>query len=519
MKLLKLALLIILLNAVVFSVENFGAYGDKFLIRADSYVLKLPQNLADRAVVNNGYEINLIPSVSIDGKSFTIAPSIQQGMVSGSKSSYSFKVSTEKEGMQIEEKVRIEGKKIVSEVTFKSKREKEARVSIYLPLVFEDKKIIFLADNYKNNSRYLVVTDTDFEGSSLGVSFSQPIDLKNQRQITLNTSDYSVKSEERELKKGQSFSIKVVYYPFNLQLKRKTSFPLAYSCFLENSFVKTSGAVEEFGSVDDKLKQVLDELSETSRSGTGEFVNEHDVNLNSLSDSLDYSIYAKKKLALEGVPVKLVIGKKGNFKYAWVSAYLGKWVDIDAFKAVEKKPVGYRIVFTEPELELHTYSNKPLNRNIYLSTVWLKKTQENNFLSYLIFLLVTGAAVTLFINLKSKAIEKRIETPGIEKQDLNGKYEILKEEKTEQEFINEIFSEIKKSNGEVNLEKIADKFHYSKELVSFAIAYLIDNRFIRRTGESAVLEKKNAVKFSLKQKIAVAVISISALILIIYLLI
>jgi|GEM_PF-3715037 len=514
---LKALLILLILISPIFAVENFGYYNGKFSIKAENYVLQLPQNLAEKSILNNQYGINLFPSIKINNNAVTIAPSIQQTLISKPKSIFSFKVASEKNGIEIEEKIKIEEKKITSEVFIKNLNDEKAKISIYAPLSMEEEKTIFIANNYKNNSNYLVLTNKNFNGNSLGISFSTEMDLKNQKQVLINTSNYGISSKEVILKKGQGYSIKIIYYPFNLQEKRKTSYPLSESSYLENTYIKTIGKKPLIKTnSSDKISQILGELNSLKKTSNGEFLEEHNVNLNNLKDSLDYSMYFKEEANEKNVPTRLIIGKKGENEYAWVSVYFGKWRDIDVFKGVREKPEVDKIIFSEPRLELHLLKNKTNKiQDIYEASAWLKKTQQNNFLIYLIFLIITGGLVAIFINLKSGIIEKKFKKTKIEKQELNGKYNILKKEKLKEEFINEIFEKIINNNGEVNLSKIADEFHYSKELVSFAVAYLIDKGFMKKEG--VITEKKKG--FTLKQKIAVGVISICSIILIIYLLV
>ena len=514
----KMLVVIIMFASLVFSIESFGYYNNRLSVEAKNYVLQLPQNLGQASYINKDYSIMLLPSIKINGKVITIVPPLQQNLLSKPKSMLNLKVISEKQGVMINEKVRIEEDKISSEIILKNEAQGDKKVSLYFPISSNSKKTIFIADNYKNNSHYIVLTNPNLEGNSLGISFSDQTNTINQKNTLINTSAYGISSREMLLKKGQSYRFKIIYYPFNLQAKTRNTYPSEEAIYLESTYIRTTGKINLNNSNSaDPITSILKALDSKQKTGDGSFLIEHDVILGKFSDSLDFAMYFKKAAEEEGIPVKLVIGKKGNKKYAWAEVYFGGWKEVDAFKGTRTFPKGWRVIFSEPPLKLVSMKAKGNKvRNLYEATKWLKKTQENNFLLYLVFLIILTITITAFINLKSGVIEKRFKKTEIRKQELEGEYEILKTDKIEKEFINEILKEVINQHGKVDLSQLSNKFHYSKELISFAIAYLIDNKYIRSTSQSKQASNK---KTSLKQKITVSGITIAALVLIIYLLI
>ena len=526
---LKMILCLLILSTVIFSVKNVDYYNGKFSIVAENYVLQLPQSLAEKAVLNQDFLISLVPSIKVNEEVLTISPSITSELISTPKNSFSFQVASEKKQVKIEEKIRIEEKQIISEIMIKNNREENAVVSVYYSVNAKHEKTIFIPDLYSEKSEnYFVFTNPDFGGNALGVTFSMEMNLENQKAFLVNSSSYGILSKEFILKKGQSIQIKTIYYPFNLQIKKQSVFPLKEASHLENIYIDTNGETLPPGTtVSDKINQMLETTDPLTKSENGEFFVIHSVDLNNPKDSLDFAMYFKKMGEKNNVPTKLVIGKKDNFYYAWVQAYFGKWVDVDVFKGVKEQPNGYSLVYLEPTLEMHYLRNSSNieGKDIYESTQWLKSTQENKFVMYLIILIIGGILIGVFVTLKATSLTKRFKFDSIEKQDFGGLYKITKKEKISDEFINDIFKDMILKGGEVDLNKMADEFHYSKDLISFAVAYLIDNGFItketadKQTVKNIPIKEENIKdKFvNQKQKIGIIGVIFIAIILILLL--
>lgn len=527
---LKTILCLLILSTMIFSVKNVDYYNGKFSIVTENYVLQLPQSLAEKAVLNHDYLISLVPSIKVNGDALTIAPSISPELINTPKSSFSFQVASEKNSVKIEEKIRIEEKQIISDIKITSNRDEISTISIYYPINAKNEKTVFMPDLFsEKEEKYFVFMNTNLKGNALGLTFSSPMNLETQKIFILNTSSYGILSKEVQLKKGQSFRIKAIYYPFNLQVKNESVFPLKYSSHLENIYIELIGkTLEPETTVSDKIDQILETTGSFEKTGDGELLVIHSVNLNSPSDSLDFAMYFKEMSSKMNVPTKLVIGKKDNFYYAWVQAYFGKWVDVDVFAGEREKPSGYSLVYLEPTVEMHYLQDSgDIHKDIYDSTAWLKSTQESGFMIYLILLIIAAIIIGIIISFKATDLSQRLKFESIEKQHLGGKYKILKNEKISDPFINDVFTAVCNKNGEVDLNNMAEEFHYSKDLISFAVAYLSDNDFIIKKSE--VIEKDEKKKtepktdlnlFSLKkeQKIAIGAIIGIAIILITFLL-
>jgi hypothetical protein len=295
---------------------------------------------------------------------------------------------------------------------------------------------------------------------------------------------YSPSFALSKLAAGQSFSMELKYYPLMLKTEGAAGYPAEYYSFMDEPLISVTGtgplSVKD-GSLDEKISAMLEDVGSVVK-GNAEFSSIHDVDATTDMDSLDASEYFKQLCIENDVPCRLVIGTADNSYYAWIRAYNGQWIDVDAYGNARQLP-SYDVSYLEPLADVHTMplADDP-QKMIYDGTVWIKSLGQINFLIYFIIVIVfASAGVVIFIS--RKMLIKKFITKGgpvwKESGTFDGKYEVLSEE-IEDSFMKEIIKKIKETEGVVNTQQMSETMHFSKELIEDGISYLLDQRFLRK---------------------------------------
>ncbi|MEM0372349.1 MAG: hypothetical protein QXO69_00685, partial [archaeon] len=263
-----------------------------------------------------------------------------------------------------------------------------------------------------------------------------------------------------------------------------------------------------------------------SRKENGTFKSLYTVNMKDPSDSLGITAKFKRLCQAVDVPCKIKIGEKNGVKYAWVSAYFGGWMDVDAYQNVKAKPSGYNIIYEEPNKREVIYDPENPEQSILAATAFVRGVGASYFYVYIIAILVALVSVVGLLQWKARLITPLIERgrgTTVVKEKINGQYSIIKQPVPDR-FLNEVLQKIIERKGVVDVTRMSEEMKYSKELVSFGVSYLHDSGYIKKTGEIEektpiiIAEKKPAEKLPKKKILLVIALVAIALITIVLLL-
>jgi hypothetical protein len=210
------------------------------------------------------------------------------------------------------------------------------------------------------------------------------------------------------------------------------------------------------------------------------------VDISKPTNSLDFVMYFKDLCDQIDMPCKTVIGQKEGEHYAWVEAYFGEWITVDPFKETKERPVGYGIIYEQPQIKtVVIQESEDMGAAFYDGTNWLKSAGKTHALLYMVLTIIFAAVFMIILQMKLKVLSKMIGSGReniIIKEEAGGKYKILKED-IEDQFLKDVLLQIKEMEGAVDLDAIAEKTHYSRELVVFAVTHLHNTGYITKIGK------------------------------------
>jgi hypothetical protein len=483
---MKKFLALVLMLSVAFSVKGVGAYGDYTVITGDSYVLKTPFDLSQQAVMQNMYLISLTPKITVDDAPLDFSLTQPEGIFDNPAASYVIDKRDIVSDIDVYAKASMEGSQVVVEVSVKNGGSNKVKLGVSYTVNGEQDRnfALFSPEGYtKTSSKYVVLLQPDYKGQGLAIISSQPIEPNFVNLLVTKT--YILSYSISDLEPGQTFSLQVKYYPFVLKEEGALGYPDDLYCYMSEPLIKTVGSAPTAttsGSTDDKIDAMMDTVRALSKKG-GEFSSIHDVDFGAGEfDSLDTSVFFKQLCINNEIPCQLVIGKKDEVYYAWVRAYNGNWMDIDTY-ANEKTTPEYQTVYVEPKTEVH---NMPFSENaekmIYDGTSWIGSMGQVSFLMYFIIIIVIACGAVVALQFKKVILGKLLAKKGkiLESTvEMDGKYEVLNED-IDDPFMKEIIKRIKEKDGIVNVGQLVEVMHFSKELIEDGIAYLVDQKFIRK---------------------------------------
>ncbi len=391
---------------------------------------------------------------------------------------------------QINQDIEIHDDKIILQTTVNNQGSQEKTVNIHYPLQGpSDNKVFYPSQIENQTNRYTVMTDQDKKGLSLGVTSNIP-------QTTVGSNPFKDKQshEVKTLKRvppGESLSLRAVLTPINIwNSEHSFKFNPKQSNYLENPLIKPKGSVDlptEEGTKEEKTSEILSKLSDSKTMKKGEFshITREDISKKSLN-SLGAALAYKETCIEEKIPCKMIIGKSGDSKYAWIEAKgENGWKSLNPHKGIKEKPEGYEKIYEEPQPKyVEVQGDLSQNRNYMEATTFLLSTGGTPLLIYL--LLISSIMIGLFIALswKSKWIIKSLGKPSgeeIKEAPTDGEYNILSEEKDiDKESVKTIFHKLKEEDGKVDIQKYSEETRYSKEFIEHCVRYLREEEHIKK---------------------------------------
>ena len=483
---MKKIIILLLLVSVAFSVRGLGVYGDYTPIATDNYVVKVPQELSQPSVFQNSYLVTLMPKISINDASVEFSFTPPAGAFDAAADKYAMEKIETVSDHEIYAKVSIENGIVLTEIRVRNTGSAAAKLSLaYLVKGVGEKDIsVFSPENYDNKSaNYLVFLQPETNGQALAVL--APTEIKPTFPGVLTGKEYPIFFSVSSIGSGQTFSMQLKFMPFLLKQEGETVYPIDLYSFMSEPLITTSGNMLSngaSGSLDEKITAIISSVDGLSKK-SAEFSGVHDVDLSgSEFDSLDSAVYFKQLCIQHEVPCQLVIGKKGEAYYAWVKAYNGNWVDIDAYAGAKQAP-NYNIAYVEPKTELHTmpFSDDTLAM-VHGGTSWIASIGQMGFLIYFIIIIVVGALGIFMVFFKKVILARLLAKKGVigkPAAEVEGKYEVLSEE-VDDTFLREIIRRIKEKDGIVNMGQLVETMHFSKQLIEEGIRYLVDQKFIKK---------------------------------------
>jgi hypothetical protein len=481
---MKKILIILLLLSVSLSVKSIGVYSDYFMLTTDSYNAMIPQDLAQPAIVQNDYSVNLVPKISVDDTpaAFSLVPTA--GLFDNPSDKYVVENTETISDIEIYAKVSIEWNQIVCDIRVRNTGANPTKIDFEYPLKGENKIFaLFSPENYINRSaNYMVLAQPELDGQALAIIGSQ--EIKPNFDNVLVDRNYPITFSLPALSPGETFSLQIKYFPFVLKEAGTLDYPIELYSFMSEPLIKVSGIANQTvtGTLDEKIAKIMDIVNVVPKK-TGEFSGIHDVDLRSAElDSLDSSVYFKQLCIKSDVPCRLVVGKKDENYYAWVKAWNGNWVDIDVLSNARQAPA-YDPFYLEPQTELHTmpFSDDKM-KMVYEGTSWIGSMGQLGFLLYFIIIIVAAVGIVVSIMFKKIIFGKLLASRGVIGKpsiDVDGKYEVLSEE-IDDPFLREIIKRIKEKGGMVNINQLVEEMHFSKQLVEDGVRYLADQKFIKK---------------------------------------
>jgi hypothetical protein len=472
--------------SAAFSITNIGAYNGYSTLASDNYVVGVPTDLSQPAMMQNAWSINLVPAISVDGAKVDFPLVSAEDAFKNPAGSYIVDKRDIVSEAEISAKVTIEGNQVVSDISVKNSGSKKMTLDIVYNINGgQDKDFaLFSPEGYtKASSNYLVLLQPDYKGQALAVISSQ--ELKPNFVNLFTSKVYAVSYTVSDLEPGQAFSLQIKFYPFVLREEASSGYPNDFFSYMSEPLIKTTGATPTgiwSGSADDKIKSMMDAVGSLPKKGA-EFSDLHDVDFNAAEfDSLDTSVYFKQLCINNDMPCQLVIGTKEGLDYAWVRVYNGNWIDIDVYNN-EKVAPSYPSLYLEPKTEVHVMPfSDNAEKMINDGTSWISTIGQLNFLFYFIIIIVVACAAIVAFQFKKVILGKLLAKKGRiaeSRIDVDGKYEVLNED-IDDPFMKEIIKRIKDKDGIVNISQLVETMHYSKELIEDGITYLAEQRFIRK---------------------------------------
>jgi hypothetical protein len=487
---MRFLVVILLLMAAVPAITYVGNYSGRFVLVTGSYVLQLPQNFSDSAIISGRYNVNLAPKIKVNDRTIANVISVVPDSFVNPADKFAFEDTQITDTADVLVRTEIKDKYIATATTVTSK----AKMNIKLDLVFEisssDNFVLFSPALYEKKSEtyFAVLNGTSLEGPALGIITSHAIQPTYSNLASMPS--YSILLSVGTLKPGESFTMSVTYRPFDLERDVQRPYPSDITAHLQEPLIRmTDGAPLKLNFTNqstnmNKVEAILTALINTTKA-EGEFTALHDVVIGMTPyDSLTTSSYMKQNCRAYNIPCKLVIGQKSGKYYAWIQAWTNRWTDVDPQVGLVRKP-DYNAIYTEPTPELHLLDTKSdAAKALYDATLFLKSTGESPYLMYLIIIVAAGVAFFFLLQFKAGLVTKLVIRKKPERTvrlEINGKYAVLKED-IDDAFLKDLLIMVKEKDGVVDARQLAAVLHVSQELVEYQIGYLRDQGYLKRVG-------------------------------------
>jgi hypothetical protein len=482
---MKKIIVLLLLVAIALPIKSIAFHEERFVIATDDYVISIPQDLAQQTVIENAYNVNLIPQILFNSKSVNISLIPTAGAFDNPSDSYVIEETKIVDDLEIHEKITMDENQIVSEVSIKNNGASAGDLEFSYTVGGNGGLMALFSPTIYDNrsSKYLVAMQPAYNGRALALIASQSITPVFSEILT--ASDYEISFGLPKVAAGATVYTQMTFYPFILKSEETMDYPVELYSFMSEPLVNVTGTVPSSsftGGLDDKLTQAM-ELVAPFVTSNGEFSSFHSVDLNGTNfDSLDCSVLLKQICIANNVPCRLVIGKNGDMYYSWIRAFNGQWINVDIQNGLRQEPQ-YAIVYLEPQTELHVMTAEDEPKKMLLDgTMWIAAMGQLNFLVYFIAIIAVASAAVVGVTFRKDLINRLLPKRGVVTRtvvEVDGKYEILSEE-TDDAFLKEILYYIKDKGGTVRMDNMVESMRFSKELLEDGVRYLIDQKFVRK---------------------------------------
>ncbi len=489
---------LLILSSIGISINLVGEYEGKHVIYTEDYTAQVPMqprnavDLARMTTINNKFDLDLIPAIRTEGEEYRFVPPEGQELVlEEGREEYIIEFEGGTDQLRATNRIEIKQEEIHVETTVENIGETKEFEIIYRAKGPQDTKIFYPNAIDEGTNNYIVLTNQNHKGNSLGIVTNT---------IMTGEEPFQNKSEEEiakviEIEPGDTETLEATYKPMNIWTEiHDLEFSPEYAAFLENPLLNTSGELdieiteEEPGR---RTEEMLSKLStEKQASENVEFEELYDVDMEeSEMNSLEATMMYKELCIQEEIPCKIMIGGGPESKFAWIKKLEGdEWIDVNPLEGTRSVPA-YQVIYEEPtpsyvEVEGDTPAGEP----------YLEATEEYLIegIGTLILLAVTAVAtliVFVFLFVKSDYLIEKLTPKETENKNqeepINGKYTLVSEkEDIEDRTVIPIFEKIKEENGKVDTEKYSEETKYSEKLIEHYIDYL------RREGHIKMEEPK-----------------------------
>ncbi len=517
---------LLLLNLAI-GIEPLAETEEYALLSADEYVFRFPlsqdrPDLSESVTLNNRYSLNLIPSITVGGRSHTISPGeLERNFFSRPRDTYSFSFSGEAPTAIMEQEIDFKEDNVVLRTLVTNIAQEEQKINVWYDLEGEERLGIFIASEVdEEKDRYAVVSKKDHLGLSLGVTSTHPI---VGEEAFMDRMVFSVMGSET-VQPGKTMEMRVIITPINVQLSNTPyEFSSEYLGHMENPLVNAEGQINMVpveGSLSNKVQSILDHLTQEKELTREEFefIEDSDISKTSLN-SLEASLAFKELCKIQGVPCRLVIGEEATFYYSWIRALEEDgWVDVDPSRGVKSAPLIYDEIYSEP-LPMYTeVSGTYITPETYLeATSFLNDVGRPRPLGLLLLILALVVVLTAlgYFVLTIEISKSSPETLTTEEVSLEGEY-IVNSDKSDVEDPSAlpVFEKVVDEGGVVDVSKYSEETGYSEEFIKDSLRYLkeqgcielkdsaINKEFMRLERELKKDEEKKTPLSILKEKLS-----------------
>lgn len=490
-----MALSLVLFTGLGMSITTIESSEGKAILSAEEYVMEVGQSnetidLTEEININNKYSSSLIPRIQAGGKNFALSPSSlgEGALIEDEKPSYDASFTAEEADIEIQEEMHLKEKEVELKTTVTNTGDEKAISINYLLRGPKDLEVFYPVNVDNETNNYVVLTDKDHKGLSLGVKTNIGQNSSEEDEF-VSKSTHKVENKKR-VPSGSSITLRVVLKPLNIwESDSDLPFSEEYTSYLENPLMDPEGELEiNVTESNEKIDEILSEVSQENLTGEPEFTRIESPSLSSGNlSSLGATIAFKEACIEEQIPCKIMIGRAGEDKYAWIKAREGEeWIDVNPYIGERKKPgEEYEKIYEEAQPQFVAVEGTQITGEAYLeATLFLS---ERGGPPILLFIAATAAGIVIlfgFLHWRSSWLLKKMskEEEEIKEKSINGEY-IISEEEIENKSAKPVFEKIKEEDGVVKLKRYSEETKYSEEFIKHSITYLREMEYIEKKEE------------------------------------
>ncbi len=467
-KILIVVLLVIFQGMCIKYLENGIATAYIF---TNYYTAVFNKNLENGMLINNMYNVSVVPKIIVGTKE--VVPTL---FVGNAQTSFSDKIVFS--GMQIEDEVEyittIEFKEdlIISRLSVRNLGINTKSFEVVFSVKSKEPFVIFYPTLYYGvEKNYVIATQSDLKGISLGIKFNYPITQENfQKTFSMFKDGKNISFRFQNLENNEKFEIEVVFVPFCIGDKSLQQ--PEYTCLIRNEKLfelpKTNYVVGN--------SQGILTLVQKEKIWKESFADFEDK-----EGSLKRALFGKSLCINSKLPCRLLIGKNQDEFVAWLSVLDNEWKEIDVYRITYGRPPVNEIIYEEPIMRyVGAISGNDYNTFTKI-TVWVETAGEKNLFLPILFIIAITVLVLFLINRYGRRyIEYLSSESPVKRIYIDGKYEIISEPEDSHIVLREIFEWIKQHNGEVNIKRMEVELRYSEEIIKSWLIYLIRKGHIKK---------------------------------------